>query len=110
MATSFKNTLYNSLGTTPTIVKTTVNPGNTTVIGLSLTNLTDTVVTVSVQIQDTIANTTAYFLKGVMVPPNQSLRAVTGGEKLILTPSTNVIITSSLASSLDLVMSYVEIV
>jgi hypothetical protein len=110
MATAFKNTLYNAIGTTPTTVKTTINNGNTTVIGLSLTNLTETVITVSIQIQDTISNTTAYFVNGVIVPPHQSLRAVTGGEKLIMGPSTNMIITSSLASSLDLVMSYVEIV
>jgi hypothetical protein len=35
---------------------------------------------------------------------------VSNGEKLILGPSTQVIITANTASSLDLVMSYVEII
>jgi hypothetical protein len=110
MASTFHNTLYNAIGTTPTNVHTTISNGNTTVIGLSLTNLTSTIVTVSIQLQDTNNSINAYFLTGVMIPPNQSLRAVTGGEKLIIGPSTNIVITSSTDSSLDLVMSYVEIV
>jgi len=110
MASTFHNTLYTQIGTIPTTVKTTISNGNTTVIGMSFTNLTNNLVTVSVQVQDTVNNITVYFLSGVIVPAGQSLRAVTGGEKLILGPSTNLIVTSSVAASLDLVMSYVEIV
>jgi hypothetical protein len=109
MASSFANTLVNAIGTSPTTVLTTVNNGNTTVIGMSLTNLTNTIITVAVQLQDTVNSVNAYFLSGVMLPPNQSLRAVTGGEKLIVGPSTRIVITSSLANSVDLVMSYVII-
>jgi hypothetical protein len=110
MASTFHNTLYNAIGTSPTTVKTTISNGNTTVIGFSLTNLTSTIITADIQLQDTVNSITAYFLKGVMIPPNQSLRVINGGEKLIIGPSTNVIISSSLTASLDLVMSYVEIV
>jgi hypothetical protein len=48
-------------------------------------------------------------MSGVVIPAGQSLRVVTGGEKLILAASTAVIITSSIASSLDIVISYVVI-
>jgi hypothetical protein len=76
---------------------------------MSLTNTTADIALATVQIQDTVATTSAYFLKNVIVPPNQSLRIINGGEKLILTASTNVNIYSSVAASLDLVMSWVEI-
>jgi hypothetical protein len=109
MTTAFKNKLTTSLGAGPATVMTSNASANTTVIGFSLTNTTAYFVTVTVQLQDTIAGTSSYYISNVVVPANQSLRIVTGGEKLILGPSTNVIITTSMANSLDLVMSYVEI-
>ena len=76
---------------------------------LIINAMTSFIILVTVQLQDTIASTSAYYINNVAVPPNQSLRIVTGGEKLILGPSTNVIVTTSQASSLDLAISYVEI-
>jgi hypothetical protein len=110
MATLFKNKLYSELGTDNTTVLTTESNAKTTVIGLSLTNLTDSIVLVSVQIEDTIGLTTAHYAKDVLIPPNQSLRLINGGERLVLGPSTSVKIQSNTANALDLVMSYVEIV
>ena len=109
MATAFKNKLATGLGTSPTTVVTTSATANTTVIGLSLTNTTSGIVQVSIRLTDTVSSTSAYFINNVTIPPNVSLRVVTGGEKLILSVSTNVIITSNVDNSLDLVMSWVEI-
>lgn len=109
MTSVFKNVLTTSIGTTPTTVLTSNAAATTTVIGLSLTNTTSDVVLVSIQLNDTIASTSAYYIKNVPVPSNQSLRVVTGGEKLILGPSTTVVVTSNSSSSIDLVMSWVEI-
>jgi hypothetical protein len=109
MATAFKNKLATGLGITPTTVITTNSAANTTVIGFSLTNTTGGIIQVSILLQDTINVTSAYFMKNITVAPNTSVRAVTGGEKLILSPSTNVIINSTSDSSVDLVMSWVEI-
>ena len=110
MATLFKNKLYSELGTDNTTVLTTESNAKTTVIGISLTNLVDSIVLVSVQIEDTITTDTAYYAKDVLVPPNQTLRLVNGGEKLVLGPSTSIKIQTNTANSLDMVMSYVEIV
>jgi hypothetical protein len=110
MATLFKNKLYSEIGTSNTTVLTTGANAKTTVIGLSLTNLTDSIVLSSIQIQDTILGDTAYYTKDVLIPPNQSLRVINGGEKLVLGPSTNINIQCNTADALDLVMSYVEIV
>ena len=110
MATLFKNKLYSELGTTTTTVLTTENNAKTTVIGLSLSNLTSSIVLVDIQIVDTIASTSAYYIKSAMVPPSQSLRVINGGERLVLGPSTEIKIKSTTDESLDLVLSYVEIV
>jgi hypothetical protein len=109
MGTVFKNVLNTGLGTTPTTVVTTNGSATTTVIGMSLTNTTSSILQASVQLQDTVAGTTAYFINNLTIPPNSSARVITGGEKLNLGPLTYVIVTSNLASSIDLVMSWVEI-
>lgn len=109
MTTLFKSKLIASLGTTPTTAFTSSGTSTTTVIGLSFTNLTDSIVLASVQINDTVANTTAYFIKNVILPPNQSLRVINGGERLVMGPSTNLIVSSNTDASLDTVISYVEI-
>jgi len=115
MATYFKNVLKAGLGSTDTDVLTTGSTSKTTVIGLSLANLTDSIVLASIKLTDPNGagagqSVTAYFIKEVIVPPNQSLRVVNGGEKLVLGASTTITISSSIDSSLDLVMSYVEII
>jgi len=109
MTTVFKNVLSPSIGTTPTTILTSNASATTTVIGLSVTNTTSELSLVSIQLHDTIANTTAYYISNVLVPSYQSFRVVTNGEKLILGPSTTVTITASVANSLDVVMSWVEI-
>jgi len=109
MSTIFKNKLANNLGTSPTTVLATSASATTTVLGLSFTNVTGSIILVSVQLQDTVASTTAYFVQNVIVPPNTSVRLINGGERLVLGASTNVIVTGNTTSSLDMVLSYVEI-
>jgi hypothetical protein len=55
-------------------------------------------------------STEAYYAKGIIIPPNSTARVVNGGEKLILTNSNVLKITSSADESLDAVISYVEII
>jgi hypothetical protein len=109
MTTAFKNVLNSGIGSTPTTVLTTNASAKTTVIGLSLTNTTSNVLLASVQIQDNVASISAYYIQNIVIPPNTSSRVINGGERLVLGPNTDVIINSNQASSLDLVMSYVEI-
>jgi hypothetical protein len=109
MATIFKNLLSQNIGTATTPLFETNGSAITTIIGLSLTNTTLGIVQASIQLQDTVAGTTAYFIQNVTIPSNTSMRVVTGGEKLVLGASTNVIIYSNTASSIDAVISWVEI-
>ena len=110
MATVFKNVLQSGVGTTPSTVLTTASNAKTTVIGLSLTNIIDSVILVSILVEDTVALTSAYFIKDVILPPNESLRVVNGGERLVLGASTSITLSANIDNSVDLVMSYVEIV
>lgn len=108
MATSFQNTVIPQVGTTPTDVVTTSAGSRATVIGFSLANLLEEAIQVSVLLQDA-ASTTGYFLKDIIIPPFQTLRAVNGGEKLIMMNNNNLSVVSSKPNSVDVLVSYVEI-
>jgi hypothetical protein len=88
---------------------TTNASARTTVIGFSLTNITPDIIQASVQLNDTVVGTTAYFINNVNIPANTSIRIINGGERLVLGPSTNIMLWANQSSSIDLVMSYVEI-
>lgn len=81
----------------------------TTVVGLSLTNTTSSLIVASVQLQDTVTSTTAYFVQNIVIPPNTSARIINGGERLVLGATTYVMVWSNQITSIDAVLSYVEI-
>jgi lipoprotein-anchoring transpeptidase ErfK/SrfK len=183
MATTFKNALSPAIGTTQTIVYTASSNVRTTVLGISLANVTSSFVTASVIVTDpgptgtftgtftnnspTITNVStfseiqvgssitsvgyilalttissfnasagtitmsqnatsagsnitvnftdanpvsAYYISNVIIPPNQSLRVINGGERLVLGGSNTLSIVSNTAASLDAIVSLVEIV
>jgi multisubunit Na+/H+ antiporter MnhE subunit len=109
MATIFKNKVVKEIGTLPVDILETSAAQRATVIGMSLTNLTQSFVYVDVLIQDD-TSVTGYYLKETLLPANTSLRVVATGEKLIVAPSNKVQVRSSIDDSVDVVMSYVEIV
>ena len=109
MATFFKNKVIKDVGKQAVEVYTTGVSTKTTVIGLALCNLTASVISVSILISDD-TSVTGYYLKDVLVPPNSTLKALNGGEKLVF-PATNVLYAqSNIDASLDVIMSQVEIV
>jgi hypothetical protein len=109
MATFFKNKVEKSIGTVRVPVYEAPPSARATVIGLSLANLTSSVVSASVLIADD-TSVVGYYLKDVLIPPNSTLKVLNGGEKIIL-GSTNILyVESDINDSLDCVMSFVEIV
>ena len=110
MATVLQNVLLSGIGTTEQLALTTASNTRSTIIGLSLTNMSGTIGFASIRLVNNSTSATAYYLKDVVVPPNQSLRVINGGEKLVLAPSMSVYVKSNTASSLDLVMSYVDVI
>jgi hypothetical protein len=109
MATQFKNKVVKEVGTVPILAIETDAATRSTIVGLSLANLTESVVSASVLVHDD-TSVEGYFMKDVMVPPNTSLRALAAGEKLILAPSNQLYLVSNQSESLDAVISYVDIV
>ena len=108
MASFFKNSVIKEIGIIPVRVAQTTVASRITVIGLSLANLTESVIAVSVTVKDD-TSVTGYFIKDVLLAPQSSLRVVNGGEKLILAPSNELYVSSNLPDSVDAIVSYVEI-
>lgn len=108
MASFFRNSVVKEIGTVPVRVAETTPASRITVIGLSLANLTEDPLTVSVTVQDD-TSVTGYYIKDVLLGPQSSLRVVNGGEKLILAPSNQLYVSSSVSNSIDAIVSYVEI-
>ena len=109
MATLFKNKVVNNIGVVPVDVYETDGSTRATVIGMSLTNLTQSFVYVDVLLQDD-TSVTGYYLKETLLPANTSLRVVATGEKLIIAPNNKLQVRSSIDDAVDVVMSFVEIV
>lgn len=109
MPTVFKHSLVTQIGTNPTDVVEIGAGVRATIIGCNLANTTeyDTVVA---DVQIVGADTTvSYYVKGLAIPPNTSVKVVTQGEKLILPASTALRVTTDTTDSVDATVSYVEI-
>ena len=109
MANNFKVSVVAGVGTSP--VAAYLCPANsteTTIIGLSLANITTSQITVSAHVSIGAAgNGVARLIKDA--PVGSSLIVVGGDQKLVLNNADHVMITSSAASSVDVVTSYLEI-
>ncbi len=109
MPTVFKHLLVTEVGTTPTEIVEIGAGVRATVIGCNLANRTeyDTVIAdVLVVGADT---TVSYYVKGLIIPPNTSVKVVTQGEKIILPELTGLRLVTDTENSVDATVSYVEI-
>jgi hypothetical protein len=109
MATFFRTRVVKGIGTTPADVIQTVSNNRFTVIGCNIANVIDDPVTVDIYVVDS-SSTAAYYIRGIVVPANTSMKMITNGEKLILAEQCGLRIVSDTADSLDVVVSYAEIV
>jgi len=109
MPTAFNQAIESGIGTTPVTLLEVPTGFKVTVIGCNLTNITeyDNAI-VDVQIT-TEGSSYAYYAKGIVIPPNTSLKLVTNGEKLILPQGGGIRVTSDIDGSIDAVVSYVEL-
>ncbi len=102
----------NSAGASQTGAYTVTGSGKTTtVIGLSITNITGSSVDVDVAISTTMANITndISLASSVPVPSGSVLVLVGGDQKLNMVENDLIKIKSSAAASLDVCMSVLEI-
>ena len=100
MANTFKNYTASSVGTSATTVYTVPSATTAVLIGCNLANRTGSQVTVDVQLGST------YLVKGVPVPSGAALGVLDG--KVIMEATETLEVTSSDASSLDVILSVLE--
>jgi hypothetical protein len=109
MPTLFKHSLVTQVGTNPTDILEVGAGVRATVIGCNLANVTE-YDTVTADLQIVGADTTvAYYVRGITIPPNTSVKVVTQGERLIMPENTELRLVADTADSLDATVSYVEI-
>ena len=103
---AFKSKVTASIGTSETAITNTFSAGTThTLIGVSLANRTTGTLTADV-ILNKNGGSSAYMVKGAIVPVGGALVVVGGDQKLVLEEGDNVGVVSSVATSVDAVISY----
>ena len=109
MANTFARKLSRNVGVTPTAVGgyTVGAATQVTVIGMSIANTTGSDVTADITLND--GATTTYLGKTIPIPTGGALVMFGGDQKLVLVTGDSVEVTSSAATSLDVVMSILEI-
>ena len=109
MANTFARKLSRNVGTSPvTVGSYTVGAATqVTVIGMSVANTTGSDVTADIALFDG-ANAT-YLGKTIPIPTGGALVMFGGEQKLVMVTGDSIQVTSSAATSLDVVMSILEI-
>jgi len=109
MANTFKRKLSRTIGTTPDIVGSYTVPAATTsvIIGLTVTNITGASIAANVFINDGVANTS--LVTTGPISSGSSLVVVGGDQKVVMQTGDSIYVQSSAASSIDAVMSIMEI-
>ena len=109
MPNTFKRKLSRNVGTSPATVGsyTVGSATQTTVIGLTCSNNTATAIAVDVALNDGAND--HFMVKTATVPSGGSLVVVGGDQKVVMETGDSVKVTSSAASSCDVIMSLLEI-
>jgi hypothetical protein len=109
MANTFTRKLSRSIGTSLTAVGSYTVAASTdvTVIGLTVANTTASEVLVDATLNDGSNDT--YIVKNAPVPAGSSLVIIGGDQKVVLTTNDSIKVKSDTASSVDAVMSILEI-
>ena len=109
MPNNFKRKLSRSIGTSLTQVGSYAVGSNTevTVIGLDIANTSSSQVLVDATLNDGSNDT--YLIKEAPIPSGGSLVVIGGDQKVVLEPTDSIKVKSDTASSVDLVMSILEI-
>ena len=108
MANTFKNRTLRAVGTSPVDVGAVVAASTqTTLIGMTLANITSGVISVTATLND--GTNTTHIVKDAPIPTGGSLILLGGDQKVVLMTGDKVIVTSNTASSCDVIMSFLEI-
>ena len=108
MANTFKNRTLRAVGTTPVDVGAVVaSSTQTTLIGMTVSNIVSSVISVTVTLHD--GTNTTHIVKDAPIPTGGSLLVCGGDQKIVLMTGDKLIVTSNTASSADVITSFLEI-
>lgn len=108
MANDFRLKTSTGVGTSPATVYTTPSATATTIIGLSVANITTAAIEVDVQVENNDGDN-IYIVKAAPVPVGGSLVVIGGDQKVVMEASDVLKVTSDTASSADVALSILEI-
>ena len=113
MANTFKNRTLRAVGTSPVDVGAVVAASTqTTLIGMTMANITTGVINATVQLINHPSGgsaTTTHIVKDAPIPTGGSLIVLGGDQKVVLMEDDKITVTSNTASSVDVIMSFLEI-
>ena len=113
MANAFKSETDTAIGTSAATVYTCPASTQTTVIGLTVSNIVASQIEVDVQLDASTrtsgAEDSVYIIKAAPVPVGARLVVVGGDQKVVMEPGDTIKVTSNTASSADVVLSHLEI-
>lgn len=100
------NAISAAVGTAATTVYTTPANKNGILIGGNIANIVDEIIYVDIVLKR--GGTSIHILKGLVIPPNTSFSFSGQEQKLVLSPTDEVVVTSSIAASADVWLSLSE--
>jgi len=113
MANAFLSETDTAVGTSPATILTCGASTQTTVIGLSISNIVTSQILVDVQLDASTrtsgAEDNVYLVKSAPIPVGGSLIVVGGDQKVVMEPGDTIKVTSDTASSADVVLSHLDI-
>ena len=108
MANSFKIKTDTAVGTSPATIYTCPASTQTTIIGLSISNIVASQITVDVQLENNDGDN-IYLVKAAPVPVGSALVVVGGDQKVVMEESDVLKVTTNTTSSGDVALSILEI-
>lgn len=109
MANIFKNSITGSIGTSSTIAYQTPPSTVSTLIGLNIANTTPGNVNFTVELVDSSSSKTASLIKNAILPGYSSTALVGGDQKIVMEENDYLTISSNINSSIDAIISVLEI-
>ncbi len=107
MANTFKNQVLKAVGTTPTTVYTAPAGTQSTIIGMTISNVDVSPISVSVGLGT--GGTLAWLVKDATISPGGALVPIGGDQKVVLEATDNLQVNTSVSSSADVVVSVLEV-
>lgn len=106
MANTFKNYTQKAVGTSPVTLYTVGAGVQSTVIGMTISNVIATTISVSVGIG---TSPTVWLVKDATIAPGGSFVPIGGEQKLVLEATDTLVANTSVASSADVIVSVLEV-